>query len=187
MYFHYMMNSGTDPNPEKALEPQADEYAGHPWAKGMFDALHKSIINESMEKFNEEIMRLWAGHWAKINDRPHWKIALGNEEEELVDEALEAQRERKYKKPRAVLCEDGLIFSLLCIARDLVEADRGSITPAENLIRTLLISANAKPLTPEDVQNDVDEFRDNFETAQETAVHFLRHYPDLVQNNANAQ
>lgn len=167
-------------NTEKALEPQTDEYPGLPWAKAMLDAIQVSKVEESLKAFNEEHTRLWAGCWAKVNDYPYWKIALGDKESGLVDEALKAQREKKYTEPRAVVCDERT-FELLCIARNLLEDESGCITPAEHLIRALLFAADGGALTPNRLEVEVDEFRDNFKAAEQTARYFLRKYPDLVQ------
>jgi len=65
---------------------------------------------------------------------------------------------------------------------EIVSNSHGSATPAEEFIIGLVRShyEGGIPLTPDNVQADIDEFRLNFELSLETARRFVRLYPDLV-------
>jgi hypothetical protein len=62
----------------------------------------------------------------------------------------------------------------------ILSADRGCVTPAEEFIRKLARYHREYPITPESLMDDVDEFRENFESAIENARKLVRQYPALI-------
>lgn len=59
-------------------------------------------------------------------------------------------------------------------------ADEGHPTPAENLICTLVRHHSIRGLTPEDVDREVEEFREQFDVVLRATKKFNRRYPELV-------
>jgi hypothetical protein len=56
----------------------------------------------------------------------------------------------------------------------------GSNTPAEGFIINLVRYQGVIPLTPDNVQDDIKEFRDNFEMMISAARRLAVQYPDLI-------
>jgi hypothetical protein len=64
---------------------------------------------------------------------------------------------------------------------------RGFITPAEEFIVGLVRHHYVRALTPEDVVQDVDNFRDDFDTDIDVARRFNSMYPELVAAKTETQ
>jgi len=73
--------------------------------------------------------------------------------------------------------------AFLGTCQDLYRNDRGSGTPFENFVQTIIRWTTwGNPPNPEDL---IDEIKDNFEPNWELTVHsvkrFIKNYPDLVR------
>lgn len=66
----------------------------------------------------------------------------------------------------------------------IMENDHGCSTPAENLITTLVLKHCLRGLTPESVEEELAEFRTDFNDAVRAAKQFNSQYPKLVQQVA---
>lgn len=64
---------------------------------------------------------------------------------------------------------------------DIEEADRGSDTPAENFVRSLVMTHHIRGLTPDDAARDLEEFRENFDCMAKAARIFSAKYPEAVK------
>ena len=74
-------------------------------------------------------------------------------------------------------------FDLDCVAAavEALRNNRGCITPAENFIQEILLTASIRPLEPSDVEQDFQSFKDSFDDAVETTRKFNRDYPVYVE------
>ena len=61
------------------------------------------------------------------------------------------------------------------------EASRGCNTPAEDFIRMLVREHHDHGLTPDEAADDLEEFRDNFDSMARDARTFTARYPEAVK------
>ena len=69
---------------------------------------------------------------------------------------------------------------------DVVEADRGCDTPAQDFITTLVLHNYVRPLIPDNAARLLEEFRKNFDCMVDAARIFSAKYPKAVKAAAAA-
>jgi hypothetical protein len=75
---------------------------------------------------------------------------------------------------------------LLAICQRLLWDHRGCTTPFEDLIYSLLITAELRAPEPEDVNTSIEEYRENWDDAVSDARAFLLDYPHIVREEEEA-
>jgi hypothetical protein len=69
---------------------------------------------------------------------------------------------------------------------DICENNTGCTTPAEEFINDLVMRHYIYSLTPDDVAEDLESFRKNFNDAVETTQYFTAQYPELISPAATS-
>jgi hypothetical protein len=64
---------------------------------------------------------------------------------------------------------------------DVVEADRGCDTPAQDFLTTLVLHNYVRPLIPDNAARLLEEFRENFDSMVEGARAFTARYPKAFE------
>lgn len=100
--------------------------------------------------------------------------SLSPEQEAWVRAELLARLQRQFAEMSTCEIRDIAWYA------DMEQSNRGAHTPAEDFIDSLIMTHRLRGLTPDDVADDLEEFRRTFESIVTCTRNFNARYPKLV-------
>lgn len=93
-------------------------------------------------------------------------------------------KEQRFDLVRRLVRLDDHNLRLVRAALDCLDRARGCNTPAEEFVSSILSSYVHGPLTPGDAENDLTEFRDNYNSMVAETKNFLAANPQIAKDTS---